>query len=112
MRHPLPAVVFADHEPADGFIQVDDTATALGFELPMFLALAGCQRFDKTTVILTGYFHIPAPDIATGKLWSHVIQNSTRTVSGITVFRPEGQLVISYEWDAQAKKGRSWFRRS
>lgn len=111
LRHPLPAVVFADRQPQSGIIQVDDTATALGFDLPMFLALTGCQPAPDDTVILTGYFHIPAPDIATGDLWNLVIQNSTRAVSGFTIFRPEGQLAIDFDWDAPAKR-RSWFRRS
>lgn len=111
LRHPLPAVVFADREPRGGIIQVDDTATALGFDLPMFLALTGCQPAPDETVILTGYFHIPVPDVATGDLWNHVIQNSTRAVSSVAIFRPEGQLVIDFDWDATAKR-RSWFHRS
>ncbi|MBB4087975.1 hypothetical protein [Sphingomonas carotinifaciens] len=110
LRHPLPAVVFADRQPRSGIIQVDDTATALSFDLPMFLALTGCQPAPDDTVILTGYFHIPAPDVATGDLWNHVIQNSTRAVSGVTIFRPEGQIAIDFDWDAPAKR-RSWFRR-
>lgn len=111
LRHPLPAVVFADREPSRGVIQVDDTATALGFDLPMFLVLAGCQQVDETTSILTGYLQIPAPDISTGDLWNHVVQNSTRSVSGVTIIQPTGDLVITYEWDAPSRKGRSWFRR-
>lgn len=112
LRHPLPALVFATREPVGGVIQIEDTATALGVDLPMFVTIAGSQRIDDTTVILTGYFHIPVPDAATGDRWNHIIQNSTRAVSGLTISQPEGQLDITYEWDVQSKKGWSWFRRS
>lgn len=70
LRHLLLAIVFADRKPQGGVIQADDTATALGFDRPMFLAIAGCQQAPDDTVILTGYSHIPAPDIATGDLWT------------------------------------------
>jgi hypothetical protein len=112
LRHPLPAVVFADRAPREGIIQVDDTATALRFDLPMFLALTGCQPAPDDTVILTGYFHIPVPDVSSGDLWNRVIQNSIRAVSSFTISRPEGQLVIDFEWNEPRKKGWSWFRRS
>lgn len=112
LRHPLPAIVFADREPQGGIVQVDDTTTALGFDLPMFLALTGCQPAPDDTVILTGYFHIPAPNVATGDMWNHIIQNSIRAVSGVTIFRPEGQIAINYDWHLSVQKGGSWFRRS
>lgn len=111
LRHPLPAVVFADRMPTATVVQVDDTATALGFDLPLFLVVVGCQRADDTTLILTGYFQIPVPDVAIGDLWSHVIQNSTRTVEGTTLVGCEDGLAIRYQWDAGPKKGWSWFRR-
>lgn len=104
--------MFADRKPQDGVIRVDDTATALGFDQPMFLAIAGCQQAPDDTVILTGYFHIPVPDIATGNLWSHVLQNSIRAGSSVTIFRSEGRLAIDFAWDEPMKQGRSWFRRS
>ncbi len=110
LRHPLPAVVFADRQPEAGVIQIADTVTALGFDLPMFLVLAGCQWVDDTTCILTGYVQLPVPDVATGDRWNHVIQNSTRSVSGVTVSGSDGELIISYQWDTP-KKQRSWFRR-
>jgi len=112
LRHPLPAIVFADREPAQGVIQVDDTATALGFDLPMFLTIAGCQRINDATVVLTGYFQIPVPDVATGNQWNHVIQNSSRAVSGVIISLPEGQFTFAYRWDAPPKRGWSWRRQS
>lgn len=112
LRHPLPAVVFADRKPVGDVIQVDDTAAALGFDLPMFLVLAGCQQVDATTTVLTGYFQLPTPDVATGDLWNHVIQNSTRSVSGVRISGSDGDLVIGYDWKPRPKRGWSWFRRS
>ncbi|KTT69106.1 MULTISPECIES: hypothetical protein [Sphingomonas] len=111
LRHPLPAVVFADSVPTAAVIQVDDTATALGFDLPMFLNVAGRQQFGDDTVILTGYFFIPVPDVTTGDLWNHVIQNSHRNVQGNTLQTSDGEWVIRYEWPAP-KSAFSWFRRS
>ena len=84
LRHPLPAVVFADSVPTAAVIQVDDTATALGFDLPMFLNVAGRQQFGDDTVILTGYFFIPVPDVTTSPLSSS--RRMIRTnASGIVV---------------------------
>lgn len=111
LRHPLPAVVFADSVPTAAVIQVDDTATALGFDLPMFLNVAGRQQFGDDTVILTGYFFIPVPDVTTGDLWNHVIQNSHRNVQGNILQTSDGEWVIRYEWPAP-KSAFSWFRRS
>lgn len=111
LRHPLPAVVFAEDAPIAAVIQVDDTVTALGFDLPIFLNVVGRQHFGADTVILTGYFFIPVPDVATGDRWNHVIQNSHRNVEGHTLQTSDGEWVIRYEWSAP-KRAFSWFRRS
>lgn len=111
LRHPLPAVVFAEDAPIAAVIQVDDTVTALGFDLPIFLNVVGRQHFGADTVILTGYFFIPVPDVATGDRWNHVIQNSHRNVEGTTLQTSDGEWVIRYEWSAP-KRAFSWFRRS
>lgn len=111
LRHPLPAIVFVDRMPDGGVIQVDDTSTALGFDLPIFLVLTGCQQVDATISILTGYFQIPVPDVATGNLWNHVIQNSTRSVEGVRISGPSGDVTISYQWESKPKTGWSWFGR-
>ncbi len=111
LRHPLPAVVFAKSAPTAAVVQVNDTATALGFDLPMFLNVVGRQQFGDDTVILTGYFLIPVPDMATGDRWDHVIQNSHRSVQGNTLHTSDGEWVIRYEWSAP-KRAFSWLRRS
>lgn len=110
LRHPLPAVVFADRIPSGALIQVADTVTALGFDLPMFLNVAGSQWGDEQTAILTGYFLLPAPDVPTGDLWNHVVQNSHRSVEGTTLFAPDGDWIIRYTWPA-APKPKAWWRR-
>lgn len=110
LRHPLPAVVFADRAPDAQAIQVEDTATALGFDLPMFLTLAGVQQVDDETFLLVGYFFVPVPDLETGASWGRVVQNSIRNVESTTLIGPEGQWQIRYEWPGGPKRPSSWWR--
>lgn len=108
LRHPLPAVVFADRAPTGSLVQVDDTVTALGFDIPVFLSLAGVQQVDDEAYLLVGYFLIPVVDVPTGDLWSHVIQNSTRNMEGMTFYGFEGDQVIRFAWPAKRSGLFSW----
>lgn len=98
IRHPLPAVVFASRPPSGSLVRVEDTATALGFDMPMFLMPTGHQQVGDRAFLLVGYFFVPVPNVEAGDLWSHVIQNSTRNVQGVTLHGPDGECVIRYTW--------------
>lgn len=97
LRHPLPAIVFADRMPERGFIRIDETTTALGYELPMFVALTGIEPIGPHFV-LTGYFYIPVPSNAHGDLWSKVIQNSLRVVDRLAIAHPADPIDIRFTW--------------
>jgi hypothetical protein len=98
LRHPLPAVVFSDSQPPNSIIEVSNTIEALGFQLPMFLSINGCQQISNALVVLFGVFFIPAPDEHSGKLWNSAIQNSTRFFSELDVLEGSSVLNIEVEW--------------
>jgi hypothetical protein len=98
LRHPLPAIVYSDRLPNHGFIRVANTTQALGFDLPLYLALTGAQELAKDSYALIGIFYIPIPSIEHGNLWSHVIQNSIRAIHRIHIKSPDGAIDISISW--------------
>ena len=85
LRHPLPAVVFAETQPGTRFIQVASTHRALGCEVPMFLSLTGCVEIAAQVFALSGVFYILVRDNRIGDLWGGVIQNSVRSTAQIAV---------------------------
>ncbi len=98
LRHPLPAVVFSDSQPPSSIIEVSNTIEALGFQLPMFFSINGCQRISNALVVLFGVFFIPTPDEDSGKLWNSAIQNSTRFLSGLDIHEGSSVINIEVEW--------------
>lgn len=100
LRHPLPAIVFADVNPADPFILVDDTRTALGFDMPMLMTIDGRQEHEGV-FILTGIFQIPVPSISAGAAWNHAVQNSTRFTAATTLISDRGITKVTARWKRQ-----------
>jgi hypothetical protein len=98
LRHPLPAVVFSDSKPSSGIIEVSNTKEALGFQLPMFFSINGCQQISNALVVLFGVFFIPTPNEDSGKLWNSAIQNSTRFFSGLDIHEGSSVINIEVEW--------------
>lgn len=98
LRHPLPAIVYSDRIPDQGFIRVANTKLALGFDLPIYLALTGAQELGQDSYALIGIFYIPIPSIEQGNLWSHVIQNSIRAIHRIQIQSPNGPIDIDISW--------------
>lgn len=98
LRHPLPAVVFTDKLPGDGFIEVADTSTALGFQTPIFMSNIGILQISDDTYVLTGIFHIPVPTVQQGDLWNMAIMNSTRFVSKMNYCSHAGDIQIDVQW--------------
>ena len=109
LRHPLPAVVFSDELPIRPYLLVEDTKTALGYDLPMILTLDGQGQTHGHIHILTGAFHIPVPAVKDGKRWNHVIQNSTRFVDAQTLVSDDGIAKISCTWPRRSPF--SWLRK-
>lgn len=100
IRHPLPAVVFSDTRPLGSVIEVADTSTALGFNLPMFLSDVTTTQLDDELFVSAGVFHIPVPDTRAGNEWGAVIQNSTRFISGIQFHVENGNSTVDVEWQS------------
>lgn len=100
LRHPLPAVVFSNTKPCnENIIEIEDTVSALGFQLPMFLDKHfQCQKINDDLFVLTGIFSIPVPNAAYSKAWNHVIQNSTRFFNQSSLVAKDWQLDIEVGW--------------
>lgn len=98
LRHPLPAVVFSDTHPSGGILEVADTAAALGFQLPIFLANVATTQVGDNLFVSTGIFYIPAPDSCYGGKWGSAIQNSSRFVDEFHCYGPDGKTVVKVEW--------------
>lgn len=77
MRHPLPAIVFSETRPVSGVLEVLDTSSALGFQMPMFLSSLATQQISKNLFASNGIFNIPVPSIEQGNMWCNAIQNSS-----------------------------------
>jgi hypothetical protein len=99
LRHPLPAVVFANALPRAGFIQVASTALALGVEYPLFLMRTGETAMPGGLYALAGVFQIPVPDEETGDRWAGVIQNSMGVIGSVGVQTREGIRPIEFGWN-------------
>lgn len=108
IRHPLPAIVFSPTAPTMGVIEVADTTAALGFQLPMFLVLAGMQQVQDDLFVLAGYFYVPAPSEEIGDRWSRIIQNSIRTIGQVMFTGLNGTTTIEYEWGDATSRKRWW----
>lgn len=98
LRHPLPAIVFSDTIPTQPFLIVQDTKTALGFDLPMVLTLDGQSQKHGDIYILTGIFQIPVPSLDIGHDWNAAIQNSTRFTERTTLVTESGTVTINARW--------------
>lgn len=103
LRHPLPAVVVTDKNPArfgvDAVLIEVNTRKALGFSLPMWLCNEGFVQVTETLYAIGGTFQIPVPTVQHGELWDRAILNSTRVVQGISVCLPGGgQYGATVEW--------------
>lgn len=77
IRHPLPAVLFSKKRPLGGIVKVADTSDALGFQMPMYLAIHNSQEVGDALYASSGVFFIPAPDAQKGAWWMAVIQNAS-----------------------------------
>lgn len=96
LRHPLPAVVFSSKEPSSIFIEVADTALALGFAYPIYILIDVCQKFSVDKFVMTGIFYIPTPNLEIGEAWGRVIQNSTRVTDALLAKSIETEII--FEW--------------
>ncbi|RSU55301.1 hypothetical protein [Sphingobium yanoikuyae] len=99
IRHPLPALVAVSSLPERRLIEVADTQTALGFQMPLFLQITDAGQASADTYFLAGYFVIPVPNAQQGDRWNGAILNSLRTVSGMTFQTPEGEIELAFDWD-------------
>ncbi|MFB1117562.1 hypothetical protein RF240_15985 [Dickeya dadantii] len=99
LRHPLPAVVFGEGMPPEGFFRVADT-TALGFSMPLWLDPHTMDQIDSGVWLLTGIFYIPENRELAIRPWSEVIPNAVCTTSGMT-FKTRGKVVnLEFVWDS------------
>ncbi|QNG43508.1 hypothetical protein [Sphingobium yanoikuyae] len=111
IRHPLPALVATSSLPESRLIEVADTQTALGFQMPLFLQITDAGQASADTYFLAGYFVIPVPNAQQGDRWNGAILNSLRTVSGMKFQTPEGEIELAFDWDsAPAGTRRSVFQ--
>lgn len=105
LRHPLPSVVFINHDPRRGrpeeFVVEVSTRKALGFELPMWLIVESVTRAADDLYFLGGTLQIPVPTRDSGKLWDRAILNSIRVVDRVTTFSLAGaryEAEIAWPW--------------
>jgi hypothetical protein len=98
VRAPLPAVVYSDVPAEAPFIWVEDTATALGFDSPMFLTGINCIQIAEDMYVYTGIFSIAVPDFELGAKWHQVVPNSSRFVDEISGFVGDQPLSVKASW--------------
>lgn len=98
LRYPLPAVVFSNAMIEEEFIEVCDTSKALGFQMSLFLIVAGCQLVADHLYAANGYLQIPVPDRARGNLWDRIIPNSSRHVGSIRFRGHSSSVVVDITW--------------
>lgn len=91
LRHPLPAVAFADRPVNNELIRLASTQAALGMEYPVFLMVQDCIQIDRDTYALTGVFKIPVADTEHGNEWSCCIQNSSRFTHYLQILNEANQ---------------------
>lgn len=101
LRHPLPAVVFSATMPKKRIIEVDDTATALGFPLRIFLWINSQQQVEGNAFAISGVFYIPVRDTRQGDQWNYCIQNSIRFAKSATFVNDSSVITtdITIDWD-------------
>ncbi|MEC4339604.1 hypothetical protein VPH13_12850 [Stenotrophomonas pavanii] len=98
LRHPLPALLFSPEPPASQFVKVADTSDALGFQMPMYLAITHCQPIAESLFASCGIFYIPAPDPQKGAWWMSAIQNATCFIDGTTYIVDGGSGELKPVW--------------
>ncbi len=98
LRYPLPAVVFSDTPPTSPFIEVADTARALGFHLPMFLSDVSTTQVGDNYFVSNGVFQIPVPDSFHGDQWNKAIPNSARFVKYFRYYTGQSVACFEVEW--------------
>lgn len=91
LRFPLPAVVFGEGSPPEGFFRLADTAT-LGFDMPIWIDPHTVNPIKDDLWLLTGIFYIPENLELTKQPWSKIIPNTICATSGIT-FKTHSQTV-------------------
>lgn len=85
VRHPLPAVVVCNFEPTRSIFQIEDTVTALGFTIPLYMGPIDITQIADDMWLITGIIHIPVPSTNIGKKWNRVIQNNISMVDGLMI---------------------------
>ena len=103
IRHPLPAVVFADEQPQDGPFRVADTQ-ALGFKMPLWLNPQAAEQISDELWLLTGIFYIPENLALAGRPWTEVIPNSICSYEGIMLQGQKRAERIEFCWHSAGQK--------
>lgn len=98
LRHPLPAILFSTEPPTNRFVKVADTLDALGFQMPMYLAITECRVLSQSLYASCGLFYIPAPDAQKGSWWMSAIQNATCFIDGATYIVHAGSGELKPVW--------------
>lgn len=93
IRHPLPAVVFADKQPPNGFFRVADTS-ALGFNTSLWLSPQSAEQIADGLWLLNGIFHIPENLAIAGRPWTEVIPNAICALEGMML----GTVRLDFCW--------------
>ncbi|MBN1087294.1 hypothetical protein JNO12_24370 [Erwinia aphidicola] len=106
VRHPLPAVVFSDKRPPQGFIRVADTR-ALGFSMPLWFYPQTIDETGDGTWMLTGIFYIPEGPHIKPQSWLKVIPNSVCSREGMTLQGRRGAVNLMFEWNIDGIKTKS-----
>ena len=101
IRHPLPAVVYSDRAPETqaGIIRIEDTRTALGFDMPMFMTNIQGIKMEQDMYMLMGEIHIPTEGDHSARMWHHAIPNSSKFGSQITFSGQDFVGVVKAHWD-------------
>ena len=97
LRAPLPAVVFSDAPPPERIIRVDDTS-ALGFNMPLWLAADMATEIQQGVWVSGGIFYIPESPLLTAPRWSSVIPNAVCAWEGIILNTSEETLSLKFNW--------------
>lgn len=98
VRHPLPAVVFSDQKPSKTFIQINSTAKALGFNIPMFMQLQAMNVCAGNLFCLAGTLYVPVPSDEHASLWKSVIPNANTIISGFSIGTGSSKISIDFSW--------------
>lgn len=100
LRAPLPAVVFADSPPPEGFLRIADTR-ALGFSMPLLLSPQTVSRVESRLWLLPGIFFIPVYPELTDWSWKKVIPNCVCARERI-IMEEDGEAVsFDFHWQSR-----------